>query len=225
MRAISFGTIPFIVVFSVLFCVEIRLVIMLLHRLFDFARCSTIWIQLLRFFSTNWLRQIRVCLFFITHIRFDMNPTFYRRKYNMNRTHKAYRKTQSFRYATGNIFFHSSTLTISHSFGTNDELKHILCEREIAKKADSFSGKSGEWNKQQQQQHENANALSNMRRQIIWGHKACIQQYLQRVMNITATAICWYSCYFNLLYYIDAACYAFRYCFVALPTANCHSSS
>lgn len=22
--------------------------------------------------------------------------------------------------------------------------------------------------------------------QIIWGHKACIQQYLQRVMNITA---------------------------------------
>lgn len=140
MRAISFGTIPFIVVFSVLFCVEIRLVIMLLHRLFDFARCSTIWIQLLRFFSTNWLRQIRVCLFFITHIRFDMNPTFYRRKYNMNRTHKAYRKTQSFRYATGNIFFHSSTLTISHSFGTNDELKHILCEREIAKKADSFSG-------------------------------------------------------------------------------------
>lgn len=28
-----------------------------------------------------------------------------------------------------------------------------------------------------------------MRRQIIWGHKACIQQYLQRVMNITGAVV------------------------------------
>lgn len=111
--------------FSVLFFkfVWLYLVVMLSHRLFDFARCSTIWIQLLRFFSPNWLRQIRVCLSFITHIPFRCESNILPATYMSEQWKK---KTESFRYTTGNIFlfFHPSTVTISYSFGTNDGLTH-----------------------------------------------------------------------------------------------------
>lgn len=46
--------------------------------------------------------------------------------------------------------------------------------------------KKGNQNEENEKEKRNVTEPCNMR-QIIWDHKACIQQYLQRVMDITGS--------------------------------------